>query len=93
MNRIDKLRVSKNNANRLTSTLSVCPSFHLLPVLTLSLSLILLLSFSMPHNAFARKSNGSCSIAPMHLLPNILWKLAQKDLLIVKHQKEKAIQI
>jgi plastocyanin len=54
MNRIDKLRVSKNNANRLTSTLSVCSSFHLLPVLTLSLSLILLLSFSMPHNAFAQ---------------------------------------
>jgi len=54
MNRIDKLRVSKNNANRLTSTLSVCPSFHLLSVLTLSVSLILLLSFSMPHNAFAQ---------------------------------------
>jgi plastocyanin len=54
MNRIDKLRVSKNNANRLTSTLSVCPSFHLLPVLTLSVSLILLLSSPVPHNAFAQ---------------------------------------
>jgi plastocyanin len=54
MNRIDKLRVSKNNANILTPTLSVCPSFHLLPVLTLSVSLILLLSFPMPHNAFAQ---------------------------------------
>jgi plastocyanin len=54
MNRIDKLRVSKNNSNRLTSTLSVCPSFHLLPVLTLSVSLILLLSSPVPHNAFAQ---------------------------------------
>jgi plastocyanin len=54
MNRIDKLRVSKNNANRLTSTLSVCPSFHFLPVLTLSVSLILLLSSPVPHNAFAQ---------------------------------------
>jgi plastocyanin len=54
MNRIDKLRVSKNNANRLTSTLSVCPSFYFLPVLTLSVSLILLLSSPVPHNAFAQ---------------------------------------
>jgi plastocyanin len=59
MNRINKTRVSKNNANRLTSTLSVCPSFSLLSVLTLSVTLILLLllSFPIPHNALAQSQS------------------------------------
>ena len=54
MNRIDKLGLSKNNANGLMFTLSMYSSFHLLSVLTLSVSLILLLLFPMPHNALAQ---------------------------------------
>src|SRR5919197_744137 len=56
MNRINKIRVLKNNANRLTSTFSVYPSFLLLSVLTLSISLILS-SFATPYNALAQSQS------------------------------------
>jgi plastocyanin len=48
------MRVLKKNANRLTSTFSVYPSFLLLSVLTLSISLMLLSSFVLPYNALAQ---------------------------------------
>jgi predicted PurR-regulated permease PerM len=48
MNRINKMRVSKNNVNRLISILSV---------LTLSVTLILLLSFPMSHNTLAQSQS------------------------------------
>ena len=50
------MRVSKNNVNRLTSTFSVYPSFLLLSVLTLSISL-LLSSFAIPYNALAQSQS------------------------------------
>ena len=56
MNRINKMRVLKNNANRLMSTFSVYPSFLLLSVLTLSISL-LLSSFALPYNALAQSQS------------------------------------
>jgi hypothetical protein len=71
INRIDKMRVSKNNVNILTSTLSVCPSFHLLSVLTLSVSLILLLSFPMQHIALAQSQSQLQTQEQQHS-PNIL---------------------
>jgi plastocyanin len=51
------MRVSKNNINRLTSTFSVYPSFLLLSVLTLSISLMLLSSFVLPYNALAQSQS------------------------------------
>jgi plastocyanin len=51
------MRVSKNNINRLTSTFSVYPSFLLLSVLTLSISLMLLSSFVIPYNALAQSQS------------------------------------
>ena len=51
------MRVSKNNVNRLTSTFSVYPSFLLLSVLTLSISLMLLSSFVIPYNALAQSQS------------------------------------
>src|ERR687884_2005646 len=51
------MRVSKNNVNRLTSTFSVYPSFLLLSVLTLSVSLLLLSSFAIPYNALAQSQS------------------------------------
>ena len=51
------MRVSKNNVNRLTSTFSVYPSFLLLSVLTLSISLVLLSSFVLPYNALAQSQS------------------------------------
>jgi plastocyanin len=65
------MRVSKNNVNILTYTLSVCPSFHLLSVLTLSVSLILLLSFPMQHNALAQSQSQLQTQEQQHS-PNIL---------------------
>jgi plastocyanin len=53
MNRINEMRVLKNNVNRLTSTFSVYPSFLLLSLLILSISL-LLPSFAIPYNALAQ---------------------------------------
>jgi plastocyanin len=57
MNRINKMRVLRNNANRLISTFSVYPSFLLLSVLILSISL-LLSSFAIPYtNALAQSQS------------------------------------
>src|SRR5919197_1480552 len=72
MNRINRMRVSKNNVNRLTSTLSVCLSFHLLSVLTLSVSLILLLSLPIPHNALAQSRSQLQTQGEEPQQPNIL---------------------
>jgi hypothetical protein len=57
MDRINKTRVSKNNVNGITSTLSGCPSFLFLSVLILSMSLILLSSVPIPHNALAQNQS------------------------------------
>jgi len=54
MNRINKMRVLKNNVNRSTSTFSVYPSFLLLSVLILSISLLLSSSFIIPYNVLAQ---------------------------------------
>ncbi len=51
------MRVPKNNVNRLTSIFSVYPSFLLLSVLTLSISLILLSSFILLYNALAQSQS------------------------------------
>src|SRR5918911_2350916 len=57
MNRINNMRVSKNNLNKVTSTLPVYPSFLLLSMSTLSISLILLSSFPMPYNVLAQSQS------------------------------------
>jgi plastocyanin len=75
MDRINKTRVSKNNVNGITSTLSGCPSFLFLSVLILSMSLILLSSVPIPHNALAQNQSqlqGQGEVQQQQRQPNIL---------------------
>ena len=65
------MRVSKNNVNRLTSTFSVYPSFLLLSVLTLPVSLVLLSSFVLPYNALAQSQSEFQKQSQQQQQPNI----------------------